>query len=157
MGCDIHWHSETKRNGQWECDQADTFELLEDEDNYPDMADFPGGDRDYWFFGLIQPGVRTDWPWSFPERVVIPDDVSKEVKAKIDHWDADGHSHGYLTREEIKVKVEELKKLLTEQLVSPTKEKLTIDHHYKNLVECLEGLDSDVPDTDRRIVFWFDN
>lgn len=80
MGCDIHWYSETKRNGQWECDQADTFELLEDEDNYPDMANFPGRDRDYWFFGLLQPGVRSRWDWSFPEREVIPDDLSKEVK-----------------------------------------------------------------------------
>lgn len=157
MGCDIHWYSETKRNGQWECDQADTFELLKDEDNYPDMANFPGRNRDYWFFGLLQPGVRSRWDWSFPEREVIPDDLSKEVKIFWDRWDSDGHSYGYVTRKEIKDKLEELRKHRAMHLIEPRDSTKVLHHHVDRLEECLKNLTSDVPDTDQRIVFCFDN
>ena len=157
MGCDIHWYSETKRNGQWECDQAHTFELLEDEDSYTDMANFPGRDRDYCFFGLLQPGVRSRWEWSFPEREAIPDDLSKEVETICDQWGSDGHSHGYVTREEIKVKLEELKPLRVQHLILPTDKTNIVKHHVTKLENCLTHLTSDVPDSDQRIVFFFDN
>jgi len=155
MGCDIHWYSETKRNGQWECDQANTF--CYDEENYPEMDSFPGRDRDYWFFGLLQPGVRSHWDWSFSEREIIPDDLSKEVKTIWDRWDSDGHSHGYVTREEIKAKLEELKPLRTQHLINPTDEANIVRHHVTKLENCLTHLTSDVLDSDQRIVFCFDN
>ena len=157
MGCDIHWHSETKRNGQWVCDQAETFELLDKENNCPDMDDFPGRTRDYWFFGLLQPGVRSRWDWSFPEREVIPDDLSKEIKAIWNYMSSDGHSHGYVTREEIKAKLEELKPLRVQHLINPTDKAEIVGHHVTRLENCLIHLTSDVPDSDQRIVFCFDN
>lgn len=157
MGCDIHWHSETKRDGVWKCDQAYSFELLADEDNYPNMANFPDRGRDYWLFGLLQPGVRSDWDWSFPERMVFPDDASSEVRQVYKHWGEDAHSPGYVTREELKAKLEELKSLRAQHLISPMEEGPVIEHHATKLARMINELDSDVPDSDQRIVFWFGN
>ena len=158
MGCDIHWHSETKRNGQWECDQADSFSInTEEHPPYKELNNFPNWGRDYWFFGLIQSGVCTEWPWSFPERITIPEDLSQEVKQILDQWDSDGHSHGYLTRAELKAKREELRTLQANALINPTDLMGVIHHHAKRLDEVIGNLKADVPDTDQRIVFFFDN
>lgn len=154
MGCDIHWYSETKKEGTWLCDQADSFDT--DPDDFG-MDSFPGSRRDYYLFGLLQPGVRTEWEWSFPERPGLPDGVSTEIKALSDHLDCDGHSHGYVTRAEIKTKLEELKVLQTSHLISPQKGTLASTHHVGRLKEILANLNADVPDTDQRVVFWFDN
>ena len=157
MGCDIHWHSEAKKNGIWKCDQADSFQLLKDEDGYPDMANFADTDRDYWLFGLLQPGVRSTWDWSFPERLVFPDDASPEVRKVYEFWGGDAHSPGHVTRAELKAKVEEIKALRAQHLISPMKEGPAIEHHATKLTPMINDLDSDVPDEDQRIVFWFDN
>jgi hypothetical protein len=156
MGCDIHWHSETKRNGQWVCDQAHTFKLLEDENNYPEMDNFPGRNRDYWMFGLLQQ-VRNSYDWSFDERIEFPDDASSEVRRVFEYWGSDAHSVGYRTREELKAKLEELKLMRAQHLINPEKDKVVIDHHFVCLENMIGNLTSDVPDSDQRIVFWFDN
>lgn len=157
VGCDIHWHSETKRDGKWLCDQAESFKILNDEGDYPDMNNFPDRGRDYWFFGLIQPGVRSEWSWSLPERLATPDDLSKEVQIVMNHWDGDAHSHGYRTREELKTKLAELKQLMVAHLIAPTDVTEVLHHHVKRLKKVIKDLASDVPDTDQRIIFWFDN
>lgn len=157
MGCDIHWFSETKVNDQWKCDQAASFSENCDGEKIPDMDSFPNDDRDYWFFGLIQPGVRTEWDWSFPERVEIPEDLSKEVKNILKKWDIEGHSNGYLTRAEILEKLKELTTMKTEELIHPTHVGKVIQHHFKRLQEVAANLNAEVPDTDQRIVFFFDN
>lgn len=157
MGCDIHWHSETKRNGSWLCDQAASFEILKDENNYPEMDDFPNRARDYWFFGFIQKGVRTEWAWSFPERLGLPNGVSPEIQAKVDYWSGDAHSMGWLTREELLAKRDELAKLQAIHLIQPAKDTKALQHHVARLNEVLANLTADVPDTDQRIIFWFDN
>lgn len=157
MGCDIHWYSETKRDGKWVCDQAESFEILKDEGDYPNMDEFPNSERDYWFFGLIQSGVRAEWSWSFPERLAIPDDLSKEIQIVMDHWDGDGHSHGYRTREELKAKLAELKQHKVMHLITPTRETPALHHNVVRLEEVIKNLAANVPDTDQRIVFWFDN
>ena len=156
MGCDIHWHSETKKNGIWKCDQADSFQLLEDEDNHPDMSDFPNRSRDYWKFGLLQQ-VRHVFDWSFEVRIKFPDDASPEVRRVFEAWGGDAHSEGYRTREELKAKLEELRLLKAQQLIGPSKEAEAISHHFTCLENMLGHLTSDVPDSDQRIVFWFDN
>ena len=157
MGCDIHWYSETKKDGKWVCDQAASFNVENEDDHvYKDMDNFPGRDRDYWWFGFIQPGVRSDWDYSFPNSD-LPDDLSSEVQQMVDQWDVDGHSHGHLTRGDFKAKLAEMAKMRTEQLINPTAESERINH----FVDCLEGvlkhLTSDVADEDQRVVFWFDN
>lgn len=157
MGCDIHWHSETKKNGIWKCDQANSFQILKDEDGYPDMINFTDTDRDYWLFGLLQPGVRSNWDWSFPERLVFPDDASFEIRKVYEHWGGDAHSPGYVTRAELKAKVEEMKTLRAQHLISPMKEGPAIEHHATKLDRLINLLSSDAPDEDQRIIFWFDN
>lgn len=158
MGCDIHWHSETKKDGQWECDQAASF-AIEDEgtpDAYVSMDDFPDRGRDYWLFGLLQPGVRSTWDWSFPERDA-PDDLSSEVKQRIESYGQDGHSHGYVTRAELQAKLEELRIKRAEHLIMPSSDTEALHHHISRINQLLSDLNADVPDTDQRIVFWFDN
>lgn len=161
MGCDIHWHSETKNSdGAWLCDQAASFAIETEDDGstYINLDDFPGRDRDYWMFGLLQPGVRSTWPWSFPEREVIPDDLSTEVQQRIDHYDTDGHSHGYVTRAELKAKREELRVLRAEHLIDPNAQHSeALHHHIKCVDDILADLGPDGNDEDRRIVFFFDN
>ena len=155
MGCDIHWHSETKSNGIWKCDQADSFEP-DNEDSGPDMDDFPNRSRDYWKFGLLQQ-VRSVFDWSFDERIEFPDDASPEVRQLFEAWGSDAHSEGYRTREELKSKLDELKLLKAQQLINPGNEAEAISHHFTCLENMLANLTSDVPDSDQRIVFWFDN
>ena len=163
MGCDIHWHSETRRNGVWVCDQAASFQKLdpEDGDGY-EMDPFPNRDRDYWWFGLLN-GVRTNWAFMFPESETVPNDLSHEVRTLYEQWDCDAHSAGSLTRAELKAKLGELKPMRAAILIHAHDEKKAdateaqVIHLYGRLEETIANLSSDVPDEDQRIVFWFDN
>lgn len=170
MGCDIHWHSETRVDGNWTCDQAATLTReMEDygdgEQERIDMDDFPGRSRDYWFFGLLNTGVRTDWPWSFQYTCDIPDDVSPEVAELVKQWGEDGHSQGVRTRAELKAKLEELKPIQAELLINPPPAdeayKAQVPaHHIERLTKVIadmQALSPEVSDDDHRIVFWFDN
>lgn len=176
MGCDLHWYSETKHHRtpdspdyEWICDQANTFKVEKEDygdgdgDSRVDMDDLPGRSRDYWFFGLLNCGVRTSWPWSFPYSDGIegpPEDCSKEVKQIADQWDSDGHSHGSLTRAQLKAKLAEVKLKQAELLIAPGDQPhfgQAAQHHFTRLTEVLACLTSDVPDEDQRVVFWFDN
>ena len=158
MGCDIHWYSETKKDGKWVCDQAESY-YIEDEgtaDEYHTMDDFPNRGRDYWWFGFIQPGVRSSWDFGFDESHQ-PDDLSPEVERIINRWDSDGHSHGHLTRAELKAKLVELAETRTRMLINPTEELGALKHLAQRLEKTISNLTSDVPDEDQRIVFFFDN
>lgn len=157
MGCDIHWYSETKKDNAWVCDQANSYEVLLDEDNAIEMDNFPGRDRDYWFFGLIQPGVRNDFKWSFPERIGVPKNLSIEVAAMLKSWEGDAHSEGYLTREEIKTKLKELKEYQARHLIAPIARADALQGHVTKLNAALDNLTSEVADDHQRIIFWFDN
>jgi hypothetical protein len=161
MGSDIHWYSETRKGGKWICDQAETFAAEEDTDpNEPvryDMDDFPGRGRDYWMFGLLAHN-RTSWPWSFDEKG-MPDDASREVRQLCSDWDGDGHTHSYVTRAELKAKMEEIRMARAHSLIQPELAKFNegADHFMTRLPEIIGNLNSEVPDEDQRIVFWFDN
>lgn len=82
MGCDIHLHTEIKLNGEWYGYGA------------PNIL------RSYKLFGKMA-GVRSDEvePISMPKG--LPDDCSKVVKFASDKMGIDGHSHSYLTADEI--------------------------------------------------------
>lgn len=83
MGCDIHAYQEQKVDGKWTyCGEVDLY-------------------RNYTLFTVLA-NVR-----SSSNRVKIiskpkglPSDISNEVKEEYDHWDCDGHSHSFLTKEE---------------------------------------------------------
>ena len=168
MGCDIHWYSEHFENGTWKCDQANTV-TWETED-YGDgpltrmrMDQFPGSTRDYWFFGLLNKDVRSHWEYSFQGKGDIPN-CSDEVQAIIDYWSDDGHSHSWLSRQELQDKLAELERLKAELLIAPrTAPDMrpdAVDHHIARLMDVIENLVALSPDAsaeDQRIVFWFDN
>lgn len=158
MGCDIHWYSETKKNGKWVCDQAASY-VVEDEgtnSEYHDMDNFPNRDRDYWWFGFIQPGVRSTWDNGFEESH-LPEDLSPEISRLVTRWDSDGHSHGHLTRAQLKDKLAEFAEYRTQQLINPSEHKKQIDHFCERLAQTINNLNANVPDEDQRIVFFFDN
>ena len=158
MGCDIHWYSETKQNGEWVCDQAETFYIEDEgtEDAYNSMDNFPDRGRDYWWFGFIQPGVRSSWDFGFDESS-LPEDLSEHVQKMVDGYGVDGHSHGHLTRAELKAKLVELAETRTRMLINPTEELGALKHLAQRLEKTISNLTSDVPDEDQRIVFFFDN
>lgn len=164
MGCDIHWYSETKRNEHWICDQGASFHLEHaDGEEYFVMNVFPGRDRNYWFFGLLNEGVRCEWPWSFTYADEFPEDASPEIRKLYKQWDRDAHSCNFKTRAELKTKLEDLRLARVEVLVAAdeyAKLEITVEH-INELIDCLErviaGMVSDVPDTDQRLIYWFDN
>lgn len=162
MGCDIHWYSETKIDGQWRCDQADSFREVKEngEHSYFDLDSFPNEDRDYWMFGLLNNGVRTEWPYSFQEKG-FPVPASREVAKVFAGWQDDAHSPSFLTRAELKAKLQELKPIRAEYMIRsdiPIDERAAIEHHAKRLQEIIDNLSNEsVSDENQRIVFWFDN
>jgi hypothetical protein len=150
MGCDIHMYSETKIDGKWVCDQAQSFseEVLKDPngrsymDSQMDSLDIW---RNYALFGYLAQ-VRQDWDEGFEPRGV-PDDCSVAVQCMINQWDSDGHSHSWLMVPEIKVKA-------VEMLVDPSTH---LDRVREGLMEILSKLPESNNPEEQRIVFWFDN
>lgn len=146
MGCDIHLYSETKRDGKWVADKADTFKSIQEGDyTYIEMEPSYSG-RNYFLFGLLCKDVRTGWEWSFEQRGV-PEDVSTEIAQNITQYDNDGHSHSWLTVPELKAKA-------TELLLSNTSEAFELCDYLKELID---GLPQVEDPTQQRVVFFFDN
>jgi hypothetical protein len=160
MGCDIHWFSETKKDGKWQCDQ---FGLLADvreggeEGDLMYFDNFFDEERDYWLFGLLA-DVRASFPWNI-SAMGLPNDVSPEVREQADEWGVDGHSHSFLTRSALKNKLVELQLARAELLIAPRGQHdvQAADHLIKRLTNIISNLSSSVADEDQRIVFWFDS
>lgn len=90
MGCDIHGWIEVR---QFEFDPK-----------YWTTAVNAGMllDRNYDMFGCLF-GVRNYTNFKpIANNRGVPDDVSKKVRKEIDDWAGDGHSHSYITYEEMK-------------------------------------------------------
>ncbi len=155
MGTDIHWYSETRRDGKWECDQADSYKT--GKYSLREMDYFYDNDRNYLLFGLLA-GVRRDVPWGWAEKG-FPDDASDEVRVIYAEWGSDAHTPSYLTRAELREKLAELVPECAKALIGPDHpdqlEQLKHLTYWLNTL--IDTLVSDVPDTDQRIVFWFDN
>ena len=113
MGCDIHCYVEIKHKGKthnyWR-KVGDIFPYeYYDKNSFPDkynneFNDEPEIGRNYDLFSIFA-GVRNG---TWGERVIpiseprgLPKDVSDEIKEKSDKMGEDGHSHSYLTLEEI--------------------------------------------------------
>lgn len=83
MGCDIHLHAEVKIDGEWHAYSA------------PHIL------RNYRLFARLA-GVRSRdgiKPISDPRG--LPEDASVVTKHHSDHWGIDGHSHSWISAEEI--------------------------------------------------------
>ena len=115
MGCDIHLFVEHKRGDAW-VSWGRESDVCRDYDLFAKMANV----RNY-------NGVE---PISKPRG--LPSDVSKTVAGISEAWDVDGHSHSWLTLDEVRS---------------------LLDHGAD-----IERVVSDMTDCDEsRVVFWFDN
>lgn len=118
MGCDIHMNIEIKnKDGKWErYNWEDEYIVGKYDDGEPkyDWGEIFKNpldiNRNYDLFAILA-NVRNGYgfagcdtgdgfvPISLPRG--LPRDVSDEVKAKSDRWGVDGHSHTFLTLEEL--------------------------------------------------------
>lgn len=150
MGCDIHTYREVKRNGQWETLET-SYEENEGTDAEPEIRTYLDPvhiSRNYWLFGFLSKRVRTEWSFSLEARG-LPEDVSAPVQAESDFWGPDGHSHSWLTLEELRLKATELTLL-------PDPAALKFLPEITDFLSCLTWPE-DVQPADCRVVFWFDN
>ena len=166
MGCDIHLYSETRREGKWVCNQADQA-TRETEDfgdgpkewlDLPDMREYSS--RDYWLFGLLNQGVRTNWDWAWPYQDKFPEEASELLTELKKQEGEEAHSASYFNVTELKDKVAELKLKRAEYLIQPptnTQWAEAVPYHIDKLQALIDQFDPTLPDKDQRIVFWFDN
>lgn len=116
MGCDIHCNIEVKENGIWKLHAPlipnswyDPKEPI-DRWNKPERPDKGWFDRYYDVFAIMAnvrngrgfAGIKTGQGFNvISQPKGLPEDVSPEVKADSDEWDSDGHSHSWLSLQEI--------------------------------------------------------
>ena len=109
MGCDIHMYCEAKKtlNGKPQWVNADHWRL----NKYFGVFDDDEGEeyevvslyssRNYELFNALA-GVRGGKGNPIcSEPKGLPNDVTKQVAAASDRWNGDGHSHSYLTLQEL--------------------------------------------------------
>ena len=87
MGCDIHLYLEKKM--QFRDGNPPRWVYIEEIDV----------GRDYELFGFLA-GVRSDYQ-HFERKETIPEDISPELRRELEDWGSDGHSHSWLTLEEL--------------------------------------------------------
>jgi len=151
MGCDIHAYKEVKLKGKWH--------LYGESDI----------SRRYGVFGLMA-GVRAygDEDYKLFEPKGLPSDVCPVTKAMSDHWDTDGHSHSYLTSDELVTlknkladwdeKKEEFYRTWYRKEFGDVESLNILDYHKERNGELCEGdTEPRHPFQDVRLVFWFDN
>lgn len=112
MGCDIHLYVEKKVDGDWvTADKWTPDKCAESLDALSvDYDDSFYHGRNYQLFSILADvrngsgfaGCDTGdcfTPIAAPKG--LPDNASAEVKREADSWDSDGHSHSYLTVQEL--------------------------------------------------------
>lgn len=164
MGCDIHLFTEKKVNGKW-ADQNTDLEV----------------DRNYDLFSILADVRNYNNIVPISEPKGIPADADEPFKKESDRMDDDGHSHSYLTLQELldylpnvsdkqsgMISAEQAERLEAGEL--PTswsrststpgyvyREWQSRDESLQDVVNKLNDLKGDLPETDIRIVFFFDN
>ena len=144
--------SETKIQGEWRADTAQTYEA--DEANRfgwvaarMKSVDHP---QDYALFGLLVDGVRMSWPWSFHERG-FPEDASPEVQSLCKSWGVDGYGHSHLS-------LQELSELATTLMLDTRPEAGSLLASLMQLIRSVSTAhELRVDPEDRRVVLWFDS
>lgn len=159
MGCDIHQYAEYRKDGKWIAEEAASAvhtpagEKDEDGDirkrDYIELPDSGNRSRNYGLFGLLSEGVRYDTPHAFPAKGE-PEEASPEILEVIANWQGDGHSHNWLTFVELKEKLAEMM-LLSDNDAQEYRGML------RNWIESFGPNPEGVSDSDRRVVFFFDN
>jgi hypothetical protein len=100
MGCDIHGYIEVKKNDLrfHGFVEVQKYASWDDWDMAFDIKAILG--RNYGMFGLLF-GVRDDVFSPVAKSRGLPENVSDEVKAASQAWGVDGHSHSWITIQEI--------------------------------------------------------
>lgn len=99
MGCDIHSHVEIKCNGEWKHMEAQ-FSQVFDFDTEPNMEPFSA--RNYGVFSFLGcTGRNYGRITPLATAKGFPKDASKEVKKEKRNWGSDGHTHSWLTLQEL--------------------------------------------------------
>jgi hypothetical protein len=145
MGCDIIIRTEVKRNGKWTSGDfykktGKKFQIIEIYDG-----------RSYSLFTILADvrnynGVMK--PISKPRG--IPEDASEEYKKLCESWVVDGHSHSYLTLQEMEEYFDKYRNVVNHSFIS------LVDRLRNRLKEHYPYDYSDHTE-DIRIVFFFDN
>lgn len=149
MGCDIHLYAEYRKDGKWHAEQANTIGTTDEwGDIRTDIPESGNTRRNYGLFGLLA-NVRYDTKHGWDAKG-IPDDASKEVRDVITGMEGDGHTHSYLTFQELK---EEAAKLLLQSDSDAQEYSRMLPEWINSFGPNPEG----VSDEDRRAVFFFDN
>jgi hypothetical protein len=174
MGCDIHSFVEVKKGNNWELLKEKPFPADDFHKKYykEDFTDDPFPYRNYGLFGFLADVRNYSCVEPISEDKGFPNDASIEVVTEKETWDADGHSHSWLTLEEmLSVDYDKIiwDKRVTRQ-VSPNcwdgsceanegeGEHLSLreflGQSYFQTLDILKTLGS--PES-VRVVFWFDN
>lgn len=140
MGCDIHMHIEVKLNGEWH--------------HYGS----PNTPRAYRLFEIMA-GVRGDDGKAVSLPKGMPSDPSAMTNLCFDYDGADGHSHSWLSRDEIKEVYRRWDVLIKESDVPNSRWEMDLDHNYFGYAfsNSWEGNSFPKGVEDVRFVFWFDN
>lgn len=191
MGCDIHIHTEIVKNINgteiwvngdfYQKNPVRSFSL--DGEKFEKVDVFKG--RDYRLFSILA-DVRSDGNnSSISQPKGLPNDVTEEVQTESDYWGIDGHSHSFLTLDELKKYIDENPTIVCEGFISQeqaekldqgilpnswsgwTSNKTYVkrkwnqpNHSLMTIISALEerGSAMYVYDPNKiRIVFWFDN
>jgi len=164
MGCDIHLFTERKINGSWVNLNSDL-----------------GVDRCYTLFAILADVRNYDNNIPINQAKGIPADASKQYLDAVEDKGSYGHSHSYLTLQEILDYLPDAKVKYSGMISKDQAEKLDAgelptswsqstnapDYVYRewfdnngnliSLVENMKLLQCNVGDMDIRIVFFFDN
>lgn len=137
MGCDIHIHAEVKIEGKWE------------------HYDQPDCRRDYDLFEKMA-GVRGDIKNAIAAPRGIPEDASTMTKFDAERWDSDGHSHSWLSAQEIYELAEwDEARSKTRTVFGREWDQWLFGNSYSGFIKYPEDRPEGVEDV--RFVFWFDN
>lgn len=110
MGCDEHFYLEVKQGGKWIAEKPTPYAYGSPGEERVPQFDITGG-RNYAAYAVLADvrnghgfaGIDTGNGFKvISEPKGLPKNVSKEIKAISDEWDADGHSHTWLTLKELR-------------------------------------------------------
>ncbi len=130
MGCDIHLHIEVKIGGVWHHYGA------------------PNVSRNYALFERMA-GVRGEVENAISPPKGLPSDISVVTRLSADKWEGDGHSHSWLSAEEISI-LDDNKQDMEYDLLHQYFFETSFSGFWRYEEDRPKGIE------DLRFVFWFD-
>lgn len=158
MGCDIHLALERNLKGKWIPVKFVNEYKEDDGDDFTAMFSYPG--RSYGLFNILSFNEcrvdRNQLNFVWEERG-FPDDVSDMVKKTSDS--SDYHTHSYLTLSEMKKAIQTQNVLMVYEveqgITDPWKGELA--GFYEWVQSKAKVMLPGVPESQIRLLFWYDN